>query len=95
MSENIVKLHSLFKQEVDKYISILTISYPKYGTRKELTWLIASWELQCSEMTIRNYIKDKKLKNLKISTIAEFIVLEEIRDNIAEDKKNDKKNRQY
>ena len=86
-------LHTQFKKEVDRYIKILTMRYPKHGTRRELTWVMVAWELHVSEMTIRNYIEQKKLKNLKIQTIAEFIVLEEIRDRIAEDKQNDKKNR--
>lgn len=84
---NIPPLHVLFKKEVDRYIEILTNEYPLHGTRRPLTWLMASWELQVSEMTVRNYINEKKLKNLKIATIAEFIVLEEIHDRITEDKK--------
>ena len=82
------QLHQIFKQEVDRYTELLIKQYPKHGTRKPLSWTFASWELQVSEMTIRNYIEQNKLKNLKIPTIAEFIVMEDIRERIEEDKKN-------
>ncbi len=86
-------LHVLFKNEVDRYIDILTKSYPKHGSRTPLSWTMASWELQVSEMTVRNYIDGGKLKSLKIVSIAEFIVMEDIKERIAEDKKRAKENR--
>lgn len=86
-------LHKIFKQEVDKCIALLVKEYPKHGVRRELSWVYASWELKCTEMTVRNYIEQKKIRNLKIPNIAEFLVIENIKKRIAEDKKNAKENR--
>ena len=84
------QLHTLFKDEVDRYTQLLINQYPKHGTRKPLSWTFTAWELQVSEMTVRNYIEQKKLKDLKIPTIAEFIVMEDIRERITEDKQRAK-----
>lgn len=84
---DIPPLHTIFQQEVERQQELLIKKYPKHGTRKPLTWTFVSWELQVSEQTVRNYIDQNKLKNLKIPTLAEFIVLENIRESIAEDKK--------
>ena len=86
-------LHQIFKEEVDRHIALLTKEYPKHGIRRELSWVYASWELECTEMTVRNYIEQKKIRNLKIPTIAEFLVIENIKKRIAEDKKSAKENR--
>jgi len=88
------QLHSLFKEEVDRHIAYLTKWMPTYGRKKPLTWTMASWALNVSEMTARNYVDQGKLKDLKIPTIAEFIVLEEIRELIKEES-IDEKNRQH